>query len=1260
MIKKILKFLLIGLIWSLVAAGITIAAAYLGYAWKIGLLVSAGLFIIWLGFLVGRKLIVRHRAKKRVQHLIQIEDRDQTPHDSSQPSPSSGKAEDVTRSFRRLIKLLRKSALKKQGDPIYVLPWYMLLGLDGSGKTTAMNAALLPGPLFEQGPASGHSLNYYAYNQGVILDTPGTCVSDSAGADRNSWLKLLGLLEKKHGKEPLNGLVLTVPTDRLLQAGEEELVAEGRLLRARITELMHRLNRKVPVYLLITKSDLLEGFSEWAATLHPKERLQVMGHIVTDEESGVDERITRAMDSVSERTKDLMLRALETPTAHRRVLRLSAGLEGIKHGLLHLADGLFRPTPYQEAPFLRGIYFSGLLATAGGEQHTGSGVFLRELFTRVLPPDRRVSAVLSGATLVQHFIRRSALGLWGAVAVGALLLLIGGFRSDIRYLQTVTDRYAGTFVRQAAWEDNLKAAFNLQELVCSVEDRIDTGWIPWFGFVGDPVFLRKMKDIYIERFRRNLLQPVDREFFEAVRGHRRTQSAPRGNPQTKGGYFLAVASLRNQGNAQSMAGDLMAEQYPAVVQKISLKGSGRWYRVSLGPYASKSEAGNLTGAMASRGHNDVFITRARTPGEKHEDANREDRQDSFFRPENKARHVDALVSRILVLQEVVEGAGYEEAAQRGSPFSDAGLFLSGRPDQKQMDTFSKLYLRSLFWSRDQEALHRELKRLRKELRRLLSGGNKDFSWIIPLASARIAPEDSLKLSFYWSGSGTKEPDVLLPGAYTIAVKAFIDDYIRRVLDADPYSIQLKKMRHSFYQLYKRRYLEAVQRAALNFNKGLNSLRVRQEWIDMIDSVAGKQCPHFHALAVLYEQLEPFRSDSDLPEWAQLLNYFHNVTAFTKETGPDTTAIAKIGLKLMKKLGPVGKTISKTGKKGLKTKKKLDSATPEEKRDMVLEEAAAAVDNYKKALVDIAFNAGSRPVSFKAIRAIFSNPEQPGAGEGPLAAAYRSVHELQSLIGKRTRANAAFWELYLGPLRLAREYMLKEACCELQYKWNDHLLVEIEDVPEYKLGSLLFGPEGKVWQFLTTDAAPFVAKKYGTGYVPTRARGMRMPFRPEFLEFVTRGRDHVQSGRESYPVHIKTLPTSTNPEARIVPSATHLRLQCGSDIQRLNNFNYAADRTFTWSDACGDVLLSVTMGDIMLTKTYPGPKGFPRFLKAFRDGNKRFTPDAFPEYRQQLRDMGVSYIEVQYGISGHEAVIATLKNIPLTVPRTITASWEDAL
>jgi type VI secretion system protein ImpL len=98
--------------------------------------------------------------------------------------------------------------------------------------------------------------------------------------------------------------------------------------------------------------------------------------------------------------------------------------------------------------------------------------------------------------------------------------------------------------------------------------------------------------------------------------------------------------------------------------------------------------------------------------------------------------------------------------------------------------------------------------------------------------------------------------------------------------------------------------------------------------------------------------------------------------------------------------------------------------------------------------------------------------------------------------------------------------------------------------------------------------------------------------------------------------------------------------------------------FNWSpDECTDVGLQISVGNLVLKRTYQGELGFPAFLQDFPGGQHTFTTGQFPAERAALEQMGIKYIRVSFRFSGEKAVVAgAARSAPGAVPRKVAACW----
>ena len=87
----------------------------------------------------------------------------------------------------------------------------------------------------------------------------------------------LGLLRKHRPGAPLNGVILTLNVADLTAQSPAERLAACAALRARLAELRETLGIRFPVYLVVTKMDLLPGFAEYFHGLTSHLRALVWG-----------------------------------------------------------------------------------------------------------------------------------------------------------------------------------------------------------------------------------------------------------------------------------------------------------------------------------------------------------------------------------------------------------------------------------------------------------------------------------------------------------------------------------------------------------------------------------------------------------------------------------------------------------------------------------------------------------------------------------------------------------------------------------------------------------------------------------------------------------------------------------------------------------------------------------------------------------------------------------------------------------------------
>ncbi|OAT76868.1 type VI secretion system protein ImpL [Mangrovibacter phragmitis] len=169
---------------------------------------------------------------------------------------------------------------------LYQLPWYVMIGAPGAGKTTALINSGLQFPLADKfgktalrGIGGTRNCDWWFTNEAVLLDTAGRYSTHESqqALDASEWQRFMGLLRKYRGRQPINGVIMTISISDLLTLSPEAMQQQATNLRQRLAELHEQLGIRFPVYVMVTKADLLKGFSAYFAGLDKAQREQIWG-----------------------------------------------------------------------------------------------------------------------------------------------------------------------------------------------------------------------------------------------------------------------------------------------------------------------------------------------------------------------------------------------------------------------------------------------------------------------------------------------------------------------------------------------------------------------------------------------------------------------------------------------------------------------------------------------------------------------------------------------------------------------------------------------------------------------------------------------------------------------------------------------------------------------------------------------------------------------------------------------------------------------
>jgi type VI secretion system protein ImpL len=432
--------------------------------------------------------------------------------------------------WKSSINLLKNSQLRRFGNPLYVLPWFMVMGESGSGKTTAITRSRLTPMLRETAQTrqivQTSNCDWWFFSEAVVIDTAGRYVSpDGNERDHEEWDYLLELFGKYRSREGLNGLVIAIDAPTLLAGDVNTIENRGRSLRDRLDQLMRLFEKRFPIYIMVTKCDQIYGFTEWAEQITDEQSQEAMGFLSEQTKGITDEQMfaNEALGTLSGRLERLRLDlALKGVALTPEVLLLPDEVRRLKDGMQLFLKAALGHNPYLEQPYLRGLFLTsarqelplpsilGKMLASGTPSNDGvaktKGLFIHDIFSRILPKER--DAALPGQ-IVSRWRRvtaNMALVSWLSLCVAVLVFLVLSYQSTSstieRFAQTIPKNFGAVASDTPSWTeelDHLNAGLLVVGLILKEEKNWNTRWLAFNPEI--ELLESKLKQVYVRKFR---------------------------------------------------------------------------------------------------------------------------------------------------------------------------------------------------------------------------------------------------------------------------------------------------------------------------------------------------------------------------------------------------------------------------------------------------------------------------------------------------------------------------------------------------------------------------------------------------------------------------------------------------------------------------------------------------------------------------------------------------------------------------------------
>ena len=395
---------------------------------------------------------------------------------SSNSALSQREVAELKKRFDDAMGTLRKARFDdKSGSGrnyLYQLPWYMFIGAPGSGKTTALVNSGLRFPLegkmgkdAVKGIGGTRNCDWWFTDEAVLLDTAGryTTQSSNREVDAAAWTGFLTLLKKFRPAQPLNGAIVTVSLSDLFTSSAAQRDDYARSIRARIQELYSTLGVRFPIYVIVTKTDLLAGFAEFFNDLGREARAQVWGttfDFPAPVGGSLGATFATEFDALVARLNARLTTRMEEERDPQRRATLFAfpqQFAALKEMLKAFLDEAFLSSAFGEEPMVRGVYFTsgtqegspfdrvlGNISRAYGLERqvlppaasSGRSYFLTHLLRGVIFAESDISG---RSAVIEKRRGRIALAAYSLLGVLSLLLIVGWTISFVRNQVLIKD-----------------------------------------------------------------------------------------------------------------------------------------------------------------------------------------------------------------------------------------------------------------------------------------------------------------------------------------------------------------------------------------------------------------------------------------------------------------------------------------------------------------------------------------------------------------------------------------------------------------------------------------------------------------------------------------------------------------------------------------------------------------------------------------------------------------------------------------------------
>lgn len=270
--------------------------------------------------------------------------------------------------------------LAAQNVTIANLPLVFVVGDRASTKTSAMVYSGIE-PELLAGAAYGEGNMIMPTQVANVWFARGTAFLEAAGsvfAEPEKWLALVKRLKPASlkslvgkGQQAPRGVLLCFDVETFAKPGAADAVtAAARYIQARFAEISQVLGINFPVYVLFTRTDRIQFFTDYFRNLSNEEATQAFGSTIPirdytqgvyaeEETRRLNEAFNNLFHSLCDKRTILLPREGD-PTKTPQPYEFPREFAKLRGSIVNFLVEVCRPSQLRASPFLRGFYFAGV------------------------------------------------------------------------------------------------------------------------------------------------------------------------------------------------------------------------------------------------------------------------------------------------------------------------------------------------------------------------------------------------------------------------------------------------------------------------------------------------------------------------------------------------------------------------------------------------------------------------------------------------------------------------------------------------------------------------------------------------------------------------------------------------------------------------------------------------------------------------------------------------------------------------------------